>query len=449
MKIINISVANKKATVQGAASIVCGNSDYVVAFAFDGEWEDYPVKTARFSYYGATGLEYMEQTFEGSQVEVPILRNVREVFVGVYAGELHTTTPARIPCIKSILCGSGTHTEPPEDVYAQLLELCNRGGVRGAGVHICGVIAEDETTIETTASTIITAESCTAKAGDLVITRDGKLFRIHAVDSDVVTIHSTGIDLAANERTPVPLAADEGKILAVLNGIWTAVTLDEAGLQPVKAELLALANALEEGLQALTERIDTVAPLIVQEPTQVNVDIKRYDIEQGKTYKIYRKATETTWDNAEVVVPFKIRSTEDGTSTVYSAYISSSVSVWPTFRKYKDYFTFALLDVYAEYIAYGDNNTQLVVHVVMNIDGEEYAYPVSATLLLNKELGDVMPAFLVGTGIEKVYVVNESEVAVNVSALPTVTAADNGKVLRVVDGKWEAVEIASAEGVSF
>ncbi len=34
-------------------------------------------------------------------------------------------------------------------------------------------------------------------------------------------------------------------------------------------------------------------------------------------------------------------------------------------------------------------------------------------------------------------------------ALPPVGSADNGKVLRVVDGVWAAAEIASASGVSF
>lgn len=33
--------------------------------------------------------------------------------------------------------------------------------------------------------------------------------------------------------------------------------------------------------------------------------------------------------------------------------------------------------------------------------------------------------------------------------LPTVTATDNGKFLRVVSGAWEAVEIANANGVNF
>lgn len=37
----------------------------------------------------------------------------------------------------------------------------------------------------------------------------------------------------------------------------------------------------------------------------------------------------------------------------------------------------------------------------------------------------------------------------NVSPLPAVTSADNGKVLRVVDGAWTATSILSATGVTF
>ena len=41
------------------------------------------------------------------------------------------------------------------------------------------------------------------------------------------------------------------------------------------------------------------------------------------------------------------------------------------------------------------------------------------------------------------------EAADMANSLPTVTASDNGKFLRVVNGAWAAAEIASAGGVSF
>lgn len=45
--------------------------------------------------------------------------------------------------------------------------------------------------------------------------------------------------------------------------------------------------------------------------------------------------------------------------------------------------------------------------------------------------------------------VNGKTGAVTVREVPSVTAADNGKFLRVVNGKWVAVAIADANGVNF
>lgn len=45
--------------------------------------------------------------------------------------------------------------------------------------------------------------------------------------------------------------------------------------------------------------------------------------------------------------------------------------------------------------------------------------------------------------------VNGKTGAVKVREVPSVTASDNGKFLRVVSGAWAAVEIANANGGSF
>lgn len=45
--------------------------------------------------------------------------------------------------------------------------------------------------------------------------------------------------------------------------------------------------------------------------------------------------------------------------------------------------------------------------------------------------------------------VNGKTGAVKVREVPSVTASDNGKFLRVVNGAWAAVEIANANGGSF
>lgn len=108
--------------------IVCGNNGYEVEFLFDDEWASETVKTARFVYRNGGQNYFDEVVFSGNTVKAPVLSNINYVLVGVYAGDLITTTPAVVECDKSILCGSGTHKDPTPDVYNQLVELINKGG---------------------------------------------------------------------------------------------------------------------------------------------------------------------------------------------------------------------------------------------------------------------------------------------------------------------------------
>jgi hypothetical protein len=125
MRILHITVSDKIATYcQRDGTIVCGNSDYVIEFTFDAEWDAYPTKTARF----ITNGNYTDVVFEGTSVAVPVITNVQSVAVGVYSGNLKTTTPALISCQKSILCDGGIPADPYPDVYAQIIELINNGG---------------------------------------------------------------------------------------------------------------------------------------------------------------------------------------------------------------------------------------------------------------------------------------------------------------------------------
>lgn len=128
---ILIEVTEKVAAVSGAPVIVCGNSDYTVRFLFDSEWDAYPTKTARFTYCKNGVFRYEDVLFEGDSVSVPVLRDIDEVEIGVYAGDLHTTTPARVPCARCITDGAPVHDPPAPDVYDQLMEYL--AGLQGGG----------------------------------------------------------------------------------------------------------------------------------------------------------------------------------------------------------------------------------------------------------------------------------------------------------------------------
>ena len=110
---------------------VCGNNDIDINFIFDEEWNAHHTKTARFTFNG----KYIDVIFTGNTVKAPIIKDAIEVKIGVYAGNLRTTTPATIRAKRSILCDNGTPEAPTPDLYAQLMgrlnEIEKKGGIPG------------------------------------------------------------------------------------------------------------------------------------------------------------------------------------------------------------------------------------------------------------------------------------------------------------------------------
>lgn len=123
---MNITVKNKIATKTDNVAYVCDNSDYIINFDFDSEWDAYETKTARFAHDG----QHTDVVFTGNQCNVPIITNTYAFYVGVFAGDLHTTTGALVPCRKSVRSADGAPANPTPDVYDQLMELIKGlGGV--------------------------------------------------------------------------------------------------------------------------------------------------------------------------------------------------------------------------------------------------------------------------------------------------------------------------------
>ena len=107
------------------------------------EWAAYTAKTARFAYYIDGLFRYQDVLFEGNTVNVPALHNIDEVAVGVYAGDISTTSPARIPCMRSITDGAAVHDPPAPDVYNQLMEYLAALQGGGSGISELEFIGTD------------------------------------------------------------------------------------------------------------------------------------------------------------------------------------------------------------------------------------------------------------------------------------------------------------------
>lgn len=150
MKDIKIIVTKKVASVEGTPIIVCGNSDYTLSFTFDDEWKNEQNKVARFSFTKNGLKSFIDMPITDNTCQVPVLIGIGLVRVGVYAGDLKTTTGAKIKCHKSILCDDAdTMDEPFKNLYDELLEKIENiensgGGSSGDGFEILGEVKPTE-----------------------------------------------------------------------------------------------------------------------------------------------------------------------------------------------------------------------------------------------------------------------------------------------------------------
>ena len=127
---IQINVVGKIATAVGDPYIVCGNSSDTILFTFDSEWKSYATKTARFIYEIDGKEKFTDVAFTGTTCRIPDFYNIKKVDIGVYAGDMLSTTRCKINCKSSILDGEGSeegnaHDEPGEDIYNQIVGICN------------------------------------------------------------------------------------------------------------------------------------------------------------------------------------------------------------------------------------------------------------------------------------------------------------------------------------
>ena len=101
--------------------VICDNSDYTVKFIFDEEWEREPLRIARFIW----NKQYVDVQFTGDTCEVPVVSKTNNLAIGVYAGDLRTTTPAILACHMSILSEDVIEHSVTPSEYEEIMKLLN------------------------------------------------------------------------------------------------------------------------------------------------------------------------------------------------------------------------------------------------------------------------------------------------------------------------------------
>lgn len=105
--------------VSGPDYVVCDNSDYTVAWQLDEEWAQFEHRTMQVNYKDGT---YERVLFTGSRCTLPAIPVRGPVHVGLFAGDIHTTRPARLLAVRSATTDSGEERDPMPNGYAQAIE---------------------------------------------------------------------------------------------------------------------------------------------------------------------------------------------------------------------------------------------------------------------------------------------------------------------------------------
>lgn len=176
---ITIEIKDKIATCLTELPVVCGNSDYVVDFLFDEEWEAHDVKTAIFVVNGKATY----QVFAGTACPVPVIQNTLIAWVGVFAGTiddgtLSTSTPALVKCIPCATDGENVPLPPADDVYNQITGLIEAGmlkGEQGFSIHYVNVVWDN---VDGDRLVSFSQFKNTPNIGDLGISLNGVLLEV-------------------------------------------------------------------------------------------------------------------------------------------------------------------------------------------------------------------------------------------------------------------------------
>lgn len=118
---IKIKIRDKRAG--GTGTVICGNSDYTVAWDLDDEWTPYGTRTMRVNLADGT---YQDVVFTGNTAALPVLSTPGWASVGLYAGDLHTSRATDLRVLPSVTTPGGAPADPAEDVYAQISEKLNQ-----------------------------------------------------------------------------------------------------------------------------------------------------------------------------------------------------------------------------------------------------------------------------------------------------------------------------------
>ena len=310
MNELHVDINNKIATYNARGGvIVCGNANYKIKFTFDEEWDEFEYKTARFIWND----KFIDVVFYGDIVAVPMLSQTTLLTVGVFAGEnLHTTTPAKIPCLLSVICESDRAKEADYYEVNGTLEY-----------RLPAIRPEDHSKILQAVDgkyELREAPDLTMNEGMVSAALETKVKPVQ----DKVKELETEIDEVKTNFGGEALRDDINELNSIAQTLVEKVETNEADLEQLnklpaiifkdKADVIALANKLgidDETIMGIIKQLEGDVNSLNKSRTQYDAEkkmlyipiaVSKFEVEIGGLYidwqhlKIYLEILGTTYD---------------------------------------------------------------------------------------------------------------------------------------------------------
>ena len=244
--------------------VVCDNSDYTVKFIFDEEWEKEPLRIARFIW----NKQYVDVQFTGDTCEVPVVSKTNNLAIGVYAGDLRTTTPAILTCHMSILSEDVIEHSVTPSEYEEIMKLLN-----AQATDIAALKATDKAIWTQIDNTDKKASLAQGKANQAYLMADDALTatrtnatNINTLKTDVNSLKTDKLDKSAVDSTLSPTSENPVQNKVVYEAIQNAgskITVDNVlsptSENPVQNKVVTQAiNTSNQNINILKSRVQAV-----------------------------------------------------------------------------------------------------------------------------------------------------------------------------------------------
>ena len=280
--------------------IICNNPDYKIKFIFDSEWSSHNEKTARFIWGGG----YVDKTFTGDECPVPPITGASELIVGVFAGDLKTTTDAVIPCTLSIKCKSGAPRAEQVEVLKDRAEAAAEraeaaaenaaaDAVEAVSDAVVAKIAEIGIVQTTGASE--TAVMSQKAVSDELYSEVALTWELGAVSAEGEEYHADNVCRTVeyiDARAIHSISVIKTKVILGYNGDRELIgyTSIPANTTWYKSNILALGDVRYFRLRSAWNEIpDTVDKVTVYEDKKVKTAIEEIDKVDGKCEESFEK----------------------------------------------------------------------------------------------------------------------------------------------------------------